>query len=68
MSVRVLSRVWEESKAKGGKLLVLLAIADFTDDKGRAWPSVPTLARKARLSIRQTQRAVQELIRDLGEL
>jgi hypothetical protein len=50
MSVRTLNRVWEASRQTGGALLVLLAIADFADDDGLAYPSISTLARKARLS------------------
>lgn len=67
MSIRVMSRVWDYSKSSGGARLVLLAIADFCDDEGRAYPAVPTLARKANLSERATQYALREL-QDLGEL
>jgi Helix-turn-helix domain len=49
-----------------GKLLILLAIADFADN-GEAWPSIPTLARKSRLKERQTQYAIKSLVRS-GEL
>ena len=34
MSIKVQSHVWEHSPAKGGELLILLAIADFADDNG----------------------------------
>ena len=49
-----MTRVWDESKQRGGALLVLLAIADFADDEGKAFPSVQTLAAKSRLSESQT--------------
>jgi hypothetical protein len=49
MSVGMLSRVWKHSKARFGDRLVLLAIADFANDAGEAWPSVETLAKKSRL-------------------
>lgn len=62
MSIKVQSHVWEHSPAKGGELLILLAIADFADDTGIAWPSIDTLAQKARLSTRQTQYNVRALI------
>ena len=39
MSVRVSSRVWESSAQSGGGLLMLLAIADFADDDGVAFPA-----------------------------
>jgi len=49
MSVRSIGRVWDHSAASGSFLLMLLAIADFADDDGNAYPSVPTLARKCRM-------------------
>ena len=67
MSIRVMSRVWDSSQSSGGARLVLLAIADFCDDEGKAYPAVPTLARKANLSERATQYAIREL-EALGEL
>jgi hypothetical protein len=57
-----MNRVWEASRQSGGALLVLLAIADFADDEGLAYPSISTLARKARLSDRQVQRVIAELV------
>lgn len=48
MSVRALSKVWECSSHSGTELLMLLAIADFADDAGRAYPSIATLAAKCR--------------------
>lgn len=67
MSIRVMNNVWESSKATGSTLLVLLAIADFADDDGQAYPGVSRLAKKARISERTVQRACSELGR-LGEL
>jgi hypothetical protein len=57
-----MNRVWEASHQSGGALLVLLAIADFADDDGVAYPSIGTLARKARLSPRQVQRVIADLV------
>jgi hypothetical protein len=67
MSIHVMNRVWRESPAKGSELLLLLAIADFADDDGMAWPGVETLATKARLSKRQTQYNIRSLV-DAGLL
>lgn len=67
MSVRVMSWVWDHSRSTATKLLVLLAIADWADDRGYAWPSVRTLAQKTRQDERTIQRAINELI-ELGEL
>ena len=41
MSIRVTTAVWKHSRHEGAALLVLLVIADFADDQGRAWPSIP---------------------------
>lgn len=62
MSIRVQSLVWDGAPYRGGALLVLLAMADWAgDDGGNIYPTVKTLAHKARLSVRQTQ----EILRDL---
>lgn len=61
MSIKVMSRVWAHSQQKGGELLVMLALADFANDAGECWPSIPVLAQKARLSVRQTQRVLSAL-------
>jgi hypothetical protein len=67
MSIPLTNAVWKHSKQKSGALIVLLAIADYANDEGNAWPAVPTLARKARMSKRNVQRWVRALQRD-GEL
>lgn len=67
MSIRVMSRVWENSSARGGDLLVLLAIADHADDRGRAWPGIDLLARKSRLTARHVTRCLNNLVA-AGEL
>ncbi|HEV8328152.1 MAG TPA: helix-turn-helix domain-containing protein [Nitrospiraceae bacterium] len=67
MSIKVMSAVWQHSKAKSGDLLVALAIADFSNDEGLAFPSIPTMAKKSRLSTRQTKRSLARL-QHSGEL
>ena len=68
MSIRVVSAVWEQSRAKGSGLLLLLAIADFAHDDGTgAYPSNETLAAKIRMSPRQVRNLVGAL-ESLGEL
>lgn len=56
-----MTRVWDHSSQKGSELLLLLAIADYADDNGFAWPGLETLANKTRLSIRHTTRLVGQL-------
>lgn len=61
MSVKVMSLVWELDLPTSEKM-VLLVIADHADDQGEnAWPAVATIARKASLSDRQTQRMIKQL-------
>lgn len=62
-----MSAVWERSKQSSGALLVLLALADHADELGYAFPSVATLAKKARLTERQTWNVIRAL-RAAGEL
>lgn len=62
MSVRWTALIWDEAKdLEGSKLLLLLAIADHANDDGVCYPKVETLAKKARLSVRQTQRLLAQL-------
>ena len=61
MSVKFMARVWAQSTRKDGELLVLLALADFANDAGEAWPSIRVLAEKARLTPRQCCRVLEKL-------
>ena len=67
MSIHAMNAVWQHSMAKSGDLLVALATADFSNNEGFAFPSIHTLAKKARLSTRQTKRSGGRLHRS-GEL
>ena len=61
MSIEAISAVWKHSRQKSGGLLVLLALADYTNAEGVAWPAISTLARKVRMSKRNVQRWVRVL-------
>jgi hypothetical protein len=67
VSVRAMAKVWECSKHGGTELLALLALADFADDEGTAFPSVGTLARKCRLQPRRMNYILASL-QESGEL
>lgn len=68
MSVKVMHWVFEESQSRGNTRLVLLAIADWAGDNGGdAWPSLTSIADKARVSRRTAIRCVEELVH-MGEL
>jgi hypothetical protein len=67
MSIELTTAVWKHSKQKSGGLLVLLAIADYANKEGIAWPAVSTLAKKTRMSPRNVQRWLRKIEGD-GEL
>lgn len=65
MSIKVMVKVWDCPDVGGGsELLAMLALADWSDDDGRCWPSMASIAKKIRLQPRQAQRVVHQLIED----
>lgn len=56
-----INAIWKNSEQQGSALLVLLALAWYADDTGRAWPRVASLARRTRLSIRHLRRILRRL-------
>jgi hypothetical protein len=61
MSVQTMAAVWRGSKHSGSALLMMLAIADFSDDKGQAFPAVSTLAEKTRMKPRNANYLLADL-------
>ena len=61
MSVQTMAAVWKGSQHGGSALLMMLAIADFSDDKGVAYPAVSTLAEKTRMKPRNAHYLLSEL-------
>jgi hypothetical protein len=66
MSVRVMTCVWALDLPQNEKL-VLLALADHSDDRGFCYPSVERLAWKSSYSVRQMQ-AILKALRNRGIL
>lgn len=64
MSVKWMSWVWEHGPRDGTDALVLLALADFADDAGRCYPSMRTIAGKARMTVRGAQKVIRRLEAD----
>lgn len=62
MSIIVLDTVWHGYKGNASAKLTLLALADWSDDQGRSYPSIASLAEKTCLSRSQSQRVVHGLI------
>lgn len=61
MSVQATNAVWQHSRQRGSRFLVMLALADQTRD-GVAWPSANTIAQMTRLSLRQAKRALSAAV------
>lgn len=59
--------VWDHSKHRGTRLLLMLALADSCNDEDIAWPKVRTLAQRIRSSERQARTTLRTL-EDSGEL
>ncbi len=67
MSIEATKAVWLHSKAQGTDKLVLLAIADFCNSGGEAWPGINRLAEMAGIKRRQLRRSLCKL-ESFGEL
>jgi hypothetical protein len=65
MSIKVMSDVWDHSRANGTPLLVLLCLADWANDDGECWPSISTIGKKCRL---KDNRHVKRVIRELERI
>lgn len=53
--------VWENAPCRENSLLVLLALADWSNEDGVCWPTMHKLAHKARVDRRSAQRIVRKL-------
>ncbi len=67
MSIKAMTWYWDNSAQDGHKLLLLLALADWSNDEGECYPRVGRLAQRSRRKRRATQRAINELETD-GEI
>lgn len=62
MSSRAMAHAWKYSRHKGDLLVVLLALADASNDEGLSDVSLEYLARKARLTTAQVEQCLKKLI------
>ena len=67
MSVRCITLVLDKSQHSGTDLLMLVVLADYSDDDGNSYPAVASLARKCRMSPRNANYILNTLQRS-GEL
>lgn len=61
MSVRVMSAVWGLD-LPDSEMLILLALADWSNDEGVCWPSIAQLVKKTRKSERTIQGTIKSLV------
>jgi hypothetical protein len=67
MSLAATTYVLHRRYGNQTRKLIMIAIADFADDSGKAWPSIDTLAARAECSRRSVQEHLQHL-RAAGDL
>lgn len=67
MSVRCITMVLDKSQHAGTDLLMLVVLADYSDDEGNSYPAVTSLARKCRMGLRNARYILNNLQRS-GEL
>jgi len=61
VSMIVMNRVWDHAQQSGTSLVVLLALADRSDEDGICWPGVAWIAQRARLQSRQARNILRQL-------
>ena len=61
MSVRCIGAVLDASQHAGTELLMLVVLADYSDDGGNSYPAVASLARKCRMSSRNANYILSSL-------
>ena len=64
MSIRWMSKAWEETELKGNRLLLFLALCDYANDEGLCYPSIRTLSKRVRVDPRSVQRLLSGLVND----
>src|ERR1700756_5252087 len=62
MSLELMTHVWKSGKFEGAALIMLLALADQSNDEGWSWPSVETLQKKTRLAERTVYQTIKILV------
>ena len=67
MSIHMMSDVFKRSKSKGTARVVLLALANYSDEHGKCWPSLGRLARDSNVARRNVINAINAL-EELGEV
>lgn len=68
MSIKIISQVWEDKDLTTPvEIAVMLALADFSNDAGKCWPSLPTICRKSRCCRGTVYAIIQRMVK-IGKL
>ena len=59
-----MAMMWSDGPENHADLLVMLALADWSDDAGNSWPSMSSIAQKSRVDERSARRIVRRLEAD----
>ena len=59
-----MGKVWDRTDLQTGEKMVLLALADWSNDEGHCWPSVSRLAQRCALGDRQVRRIIKKFEAD----
>jgi len=62
MSIRIMTQVWGLD-LPDSEMLILLALADWSNDDGECWPSIAQLVKKTRKGERTIQGAIKSMAR-----
>lgn len=62
MSVKVMAAVWECEALDQSERLVMLALADHSDDDGRCYPSISRLCKRTSMTDRGVQKVIARLV------
>ena len=61
MSIGVMQKVWSHNKHSGSDLVVMLFLADKSDDNGISWHGIDSIAKHARITKRSAIRSIEKL-------
>lgn len=61
MSIGVMQKIWSHNKHSGSDLVVMLFLADKSDDNGISWHGIDSIAKHARITKRSAIRSIEKL-------
>lgn len=62
MSANEFFNVWKNSQMSGSQLLIMMAISNYADEYGVAWPQLDTISKQSRVDRRTITRQIPSMI------